>query len=131
MRNAEETEALILELQGQKSNLLLEAKMLLAMDNPDEAVERYALAAPMEERIARFRTRNGEKDLAALHRFSAAVCYMKSGNLRHAVKLFDALGRQRDIPGKYQTDALLLAARLRQQQRETLQGFGQSVQSVA
>lgn len=125
-----ETEETILELQGQKSSLLLEAKLLVATNNTDEAMERYALAAPMEERIARFRTRNGEKDLAALHRFSAAVCFMKSGNLRHALKLFDILGRQRDIPGKFQTDALLLATQLRQQQRVTLQAREQSAQSA-
>ena len=131
MRKTEETEDTILELQGQKSSLLLEAQMLVATDSPDEAVERYALAAPMEERIARFRARNGEKDLAALHQFSAAVCYMKSGSLRHALKLFNTLGRERNIPAKYKVDTLLLAARLRQQQRETLQAYGHSVQSTA
>ena len=131
MRKIPETEETILEVQGQKSNLLLEAKLLLATDNPDEAVERYALVAPMEERIARFRAKNGQKDLAALHWFSAAVCYLKSGNSRHALKLFETLGRQPDIPGKYKADALLLASRLRQQQRETLQAYGASVQSAA
>ncbi len=131
MRKIAETEETILEVQGRKSSLLLEAKMLVATDSPDEAVERYAQAAPMEERIARFRARNGEKDLAALHRFSAAVCYMKSGSLRHALKLFEALGRETDIPGQYKVDALLLAARLRQQQRETLQAYGHSIQSAA
>ncbi len=131
MRKTSDTEEMIREVQGQKSTLLLEAQMLVATDSPDEAVERYAQAAPMEERIARYYARNKEKDLAALHRFSAAVCYMKSGSLRHALKLFEALGREQTIPRQYKVDALFLAARLRQQQRETLQAYGQSVQSVA
>jgi hypothetical protein len=125
------TDETIVALHGEKSNLLLEAQMLIGVGNPDEAMERYALAAPMEVRIARFYARNGDKDMAARHRFSAAVCFAKSGSLRDAMKLFDALGRDRDTPGQYKGDALLWAARLRQQQHEALQAYGHSLQSVA
>lgn len=131
MRHKQETEETILELQGRKSNLLLEAQMLVATGSTEEAIERYALAAPLEKRIANFRARNGQKELAARHRFSAAVCYAKSGSLRDALLLFDALGRNSDTPAPLKVDALLLAGRLRQQQRDALQAYAHPRQAAA
>jgi hypothetical protein len=131
MRKRLETEETIRESHGEKSNLLLEAQILIGIGNPEEAIERYALAAPMEARLARYYTRTGEKDMAARHWFSAAICYPKSGSLWDALKVFNALGRDKDTPGQYKGDALLWATRLRQQQRETLETYGHSVQSAA
>ena len=69
--------------------------------------------------------------MAARHWFSVALCCAKSGSLREAMKVFNALGRDKNTPGQYKGEVLLWAARLRQQQRETLQAYGHSVQSVA
>jgi hypothetical protein len=131
MKKERDTPETIAALDADKSNLLLEAFILIGTGQPEEAIERYALAAPMEARIARYYTRSGDKDMAARHWFSAAICYAKSGSLRDALKLFDALGRDKDTPGQYKGDALLWAGRLRQQQRETLQAYGHSIQSAA
>lgn len=121
----------IVALHGAKSNLLMEAQMLIGTGNPDEAMERFAHAAPMEVRLAAFYKKQGEPLMAARHRLSAAICYAKSGNLREAIKLYDALGRDRNTPGQFKAEAALSAARLRQQHRETLQGYGHSLQSAA
>jgi hypothetical protein len=131
MSKRQVTEEAILELHGKKSNLLLEAQMLIGIGNPEEAMERYAQAAPMEVQIARFYARCKEKDMAAKHRFSAGVCYAKSGSLRNALQIFDALGRDNEIPGQYKIDALLWASHLRQQRREALKVYETPLQSVA
>jgi hypothetical protein len=111
------------EMEGEKSNLLLEAQMLMATGNEAEAISRFALAAPKEERIAAYYEQHGESALAAQHRFSAAVCRAKSGNLYDAITLFDALSESPDTPGRLKVDALLFAARLREQQRNVLQSY--------
>ena len=131
MRKKHDTPETIAELDADKSNLLLEAVVLMGAGELEQAIERFALAAPMEERIAAFYRKQGDPIMAARHRFSAATCYAKSGSLRDALKLFDALGWEKNTPGQYKGDALLWAARLRQQQRETLQAYGHSLQSAA
>ena len=131
MRKEQETEETIRELHGEKSNLLLEAQMLIGTGEPEQAIERYALAAPLEKRLAAFYIRRGNTDMAARHRFSAALCYAKSGSIRDALKIFDALSWDKNAPEQYQADALLWAVRLRQQQRETLQAYGRPLQSAA
>ena len=64
-----DTEETILELQGRKSDLLLEAQMILASGNMEEAIERFAAAAPMEERIADFYSKRKDIDETARHKF--------------------------------------------------------------
>ena len=131
MRKGQETAETIRELHGAKSNLLLEAQMLIATGEPEQAIERYACAAPMEMRLAAFYKKQGDLKMAARHRFSAAICYAKSGSLRDALKLFDALSWDKNTPEQYKSDALLWATRLRQQQKESLQAYGHAVQSAA
>ena len=84
-----------------------------------------------KKRLAAFYVRRGDTNMAARHRFSAALCYAKSGSMRDALKIFDALSRDKNAPEQYQADALLWAVRLRQQQRETLQAYGRPLQSAA
>lgn len=131
MRKNSDSSEFIAELEIQKSNLLLEAQMLAATGDPESAIDRYARAAPMEKRIANFYTVQHDPIEAARHRFSAAVCYAKSGSLRDALILFDALGRASDTPGDLKGNAILLAGRLRQQQRDTLQSYGHPLRAVA
>lgn len=130
MRRTHDTEESIQRVQGKKSNLLLEAQMLQATGHPEEAIARFALAAPMEERIAAFRDRSGEKELAARHRFSAASCWAKTGNLHNAILLFDALGHDADTPGRLKVDALLFATRLREQQQTVFNSYAHTMQAV-
>lgn len=130
MSQGQRTEEAIQELHGAKSNLLMEAQMLIATGEPEQAIERYACAAPMEVRLASFYKKQGDPMMAARHRFSAAICYAKSGSLREALKLFDALSWDKNTPSQYKTDALLWATRLRQQQKEALQTYGHVAQSA-
>jgi hypothetical protein len=104
--------------------------MLAATANPDQAIRRYALAAPKEERIAAYYNRQGDKAMAAYHQFSAAACWAKIGNLHKAITLFDALGESASTPGRMKVDALLFASRLREQQRSILQSYSQTLQAA-
>ena len=131
MRRKQEMPETIAALGAEKSNLLIEAYTLFITNQPDEAIERYALAAPLEEQIAAFYEQQGDPIMAARSWFSAAVCYAKSGSLREALRLFDALGRGADALGYYKTDALLWAGRLRQQLSDALQVYRQPLQSAA
>ena len=131
MRKKYETPEAIAELDAAKSNLLLEAFVLIGTGELEQAIERYALAAPMEERISAFYTKQDDPIMAARHRFSAATCYAKSGSLRKALQLFDAMSWEKNMPGQYKGEAILWAARLRQQQREALRAYGHSLQSAA
>jgi hypothetical protein len=131
MRRKTDTAETIQALQGEKSNLLLEAQMLAATGNADGAIERYALAAPKEERIAAYYRKQGENVQAARHLFSAAVCWAKTGNLHNAITLFDALSDSASTPGRLKVDAMLFAAHLRQQQRNILQSYSPTLQVAA
>ena len=131
MKKKQETPETIAALEAEKSNLLLEADVLRGTGQPDEAIERFALVAPMEERIAAFYEQQCDPIMAARSWFSAAVCYALSGSLREALRLFDVLGRGTDALGYYKGDALLWAGRLRQQQRDALQVYRQPLQSAA
>jgi hypothetical protein len=130
MRRTHDTEESIQRVQGEKSNFLLESRMCQAIGNVEEAIARFALAAPLEERIATYRDKTGEKELAARHRFSAASCWAKSGNLHDAIALFDALNRDPDTPGRLRVDALLFANRLREQQQALYNSYLQTTQAA-
>jgi len=117
-------------LESEKSNLLLEAQMLLATGNTMEAIVRFALAAPKEELIAAYYAEQGDVALAARHLFSAAVCRAKSGNLYDAITLFDTLSASSATPGRLKVDALLFATRLREEQRNVLQSYGLTLQAM-
>ena len=131
MRRKQETPETIAALDAEKSNLLMEAFVLIGTGDLEQAIERYAAAAPMEERIATFYKRQGDPIMAARSWLSAAVCYAKSGSSRDALRIFDAMGWDRETPGEYKGEVLLWAARLRQQQRDALQEYRQPLQSAA
>ena len=104
--------------------------MLQAMGRSEDSIARFALVAPMEERIAVFRDKMGEQEMGARHRFSAAACWAKTGNLHNAIQLFDALSRSSDTPGRLKVDALLISNRLREQQQTVFKSCPQSMQPV-
>lgn len=123
MRRTHDTEESVERIQGEKSNLLLEAQMFQATGQTEEAIARFVLAAPLEERIATYWEKTGDKELAARHRFSAASCWAKSGNLQDAIVLFEALNRNPDTPGQLRIEALLFAGRLREQQQIVFKSY--------
>jgi hypothetical protein len=74
-----------------KSNLILQARLLSAQSQPDEAAARFAEAAQVEEQLAQRRAGQGRHDDAAMHLFSAASCWAQAGNFFRAIFLCDDL----------------------------------------
>ena len=131
MSRKQDTPETIAARDAEKFNWLTEAFTLVGTGGVEQAIERYAVAAPMEERIAAFHKRQGDPIITARSRFSAAARYAKSGSLRDARRLFDALGWGKEMPEDYRAGVLLWAARLRQQQRDALQVYRQPLQLAA
>lgn len=67
-----------------KSNLILEANMLKAQGQYTQASQRFALAAEIEERLARELRQLGNRDKAFHHAFSAVSCWAQAGDLYRA-----------------------------------------------
>ncbi len=131
MRRKQEMAEAIRELEIEKSNLILEAAVLRGTGQLDEAIEHYALVAPMEERIAAFYEKQGDPAMAARSWFSAATCYGKSGSLRDALRVLEKMTKNKETPGTYKGEILVMMGYLRQQQREVLQAYRQPQQSAA
>ena len=113
MRKKYETQETIDALDADKSNLLMEAAVLRGTGQPDEAIERYALAAPMEERIAAFYERQGDPIMAARSWFSAATCYAFSSNLWDALRILKKMDKNKATPATYKGEILVLMGHLR------------------
>lgn len=125
MRRKPDTAETIAELNIEKSNLLMEAFALQITNQWDEAIERYATAAPMEERIAAFCEKQGDPAMAARSWFSAASCYAKSGSLRDALRILERMTKNKETPGTYKGEMIVMMGHLRQQQRDGLQAYKQ------
>jgi hypothetical protein len=74
-----------------KSNLILQARLLSAQNQADEAAHRFAEAAQLEEDLAQRCSTAGLHDAAAAHLFSAASCWAQAGNFFRAILLCDDL----------------------------------------
>jgi hypothetical protein len=70
-----------------KSNLLLEGQLLEAQGQPDAAIEKYAAAAAIEERLGPRARELGLTQLAWIHELSAVGCWARAGNLYTAERL--------------------------------------------
>jgi hypothetical protein len=84
--------------EARKSNLLLEAQLLRARQQTDEAAVKFALAAELEERLAEACLRRGLRTEAWAHRFSAAGCWAQAGNFHEAITVGDELLADPDVP---------------------------------
>jgi hypothetical protein len=74
-----------------KSNLLLEAQLLRAQHQPDEAAARFAEAAAIEQRLAAVCESKGLLEKAWVHLFSAVSCWAQAGNFHEAITRGDEL----------------------------------------
>ena len=104
--------------ETRKSNLLLQAALLAAQNEDEEATERYAEAAQIEERLAEKCRAIGLKEKSRVHEFSAASAWAQAGDFYHALRLFAVLQNDADTPPRLR-DAVrrymeTLAARRRQ-----------------
>jgi hypothetical protein len=78
------------ELMAEKSRLLSQAQAFSDMDLAETARPVWFCTASYEERIAPLLDAIGRDAEAALHRVSAAGCFVKSGDLSRAANLYRA-----------------------------------------
>jgi hypothetical protein len=81
-----------------KSNLILEAQLLRAREQPDEAAAKLARAAEIEEHLAEQCETNGLSDKAWVRRFSAVCCWAQAGNFHTAMNLGSELLARPELP---------------------------------
>ncbi|MBI3824179.1 MAG: hypothetical protein HY289_16045 [Planctomycetes bacterium] len=75
---------------AEKSAILSKAHAFTTMGMAEIAQPLWASAASYEERIAPLLDANGDTLEAAVHRISAASCYLKAGDPSRAANLFRA-----------------------------------------
>jgi hypothetical protein len=84
--------------ETQKSNLILEARLLREQQQDEAAANRFAQAAEIEERLSDASQAKGLTEKSRVHRFSAASCWAQAGNFYRAIALCDDLLSQGDLP---------------------------------
>jgi hypothetical protein len=102
-----------------KSNLLLEAHLLQAQQ-PDEAADRFARAAEIEERLSQECRDRGLPEKSWVHQFSAAGCWAQAGNFHEAITLGDELLAVPDLPPRLRQQVQEFTQTLRQRRRQWL-----------
>jgi hypothetical protein len=83
-----------------KSQLLLEAQILRAQQQPGAAADKLAEAAAIEERLREACFTQGLREKAFVHGFSAASCWAQAGDFHHAIGLCHELLAQPDLPAR-------------------------------
>src|SRR5262249_27986393 len=84
--------------EAQASNLILEAQLLQARQQLDEAAARFAQAAEIEERLGDICETKGLTEKAWVHRFSGVRCWALAGNFHDAIVLADAVLAGPNLP---------------------------------
>ena len=90
--------------EAEKSNWILEGRLLRAQQRPDEAAARFAQAAEAEEALGKECDAKGLGEKALLHHFSAASCWALAGNFYRAIVLCDALLSRPDLSERWRRD---------------------------
>lgn len=78
------------KLLTEKTAILSKAHALTEMGMPQAAIPLWAAAASHEERLAPLLEMLGREREAAVHRISAASCFVKAGELSRAANLYRA-----------------------------------------
>jgi hypothetical protein len=86
------------EEETRKSNLILEANLLKEQGHRQEAADRFAEAAQIEERLSERLAEKGLVDKYFVHRFSAASCWAQAGNIYQAIVMCEELLARSDLP---------------------------------
>jgi hypothetical protein len=81
-----------------KSNLIVEAQMLSAQQQPDAAADRFAQAAEIEERLGSHCADHGLREKSWVHLFSAASCWARAGDFHTAIGLGEQLQAETGLP---------------------------------
>lgn len=81
-----------------KSNLIVEAELLITQHQPDAAADRFAQAAAIEERLSSHCADQGLQDKSWVHLFSAASCWARAGDFHTAIRLGEQLQADAALP---------------------------------
>jgi len=121
------------EKEIRKSNLILEAHFLREQQYFQDAADRFAQAARIEERLSKELERLGLQEKFLVHRFSALSCWGQAGNLHRAIKMADELLARPDLPASYRERVRKYRETLRARQAEWLaaQGEREAPEAVA
>jgi hypothetical protein len=83
-----------------KSNLIVEAQLLSAQQQPDAAADCFAQAAAIEERLSARCAEHGLREKSRVHLFSAASCWARAGDFHTAIALGEQLRAEPDLPAR-------------------------------
>ncbi len=86
------------EEEARKSNLILEANLFKARGEYQEAADRFAEAAQIEERLSQVLLQEGLLDKYFIHCFSALSCWAQAGNIYQAITMGQELLTRVDLP---------------------------------
>ncbi len=81
-----------------KSNLIVEADLLGAQQQPDAAANRFAQAAEIEDRLSARCADQGLQEKSWVHLFSAASCWARAGDFHTAIGLGEQLQAEPGLP---------------------------------
>ena len=90
-------DAALAKEEARKSNLILEANLLKAQESYQDAADRFAEAAQIEEQLSKTLLRKGLLDKYFIHRFSALSCWAQAGDVYHAIVLGEELLARADL----------------------------------
>lgn len=93
-----ELDAVLVKEETLKSNLILQANFLKAQGRYQDAADRFAEAAQIEERLSKVLLQKGLLDKYFVHRFSALSCWAQAGDVHHAIVLAEELLAREDLP---------------------------------
>jgi hypothetical protein len=104
--------------EATKSQLLVEAQLLRAQHQPDEAASRFAQAAEIEQRLAAACEAQGLLEKAWVHHFSAVSCWAQAGNFHEAITRGAGLLAHPNLPARLRlrVEEYIQALRLRRAQ---------------
>ena len=84
--------------EAHKSELILEANLLKAQGQYQDATDRFAEAACIEERLSEMLLQNKLLDKYFVHRFSALSCWAQAGNIYQAIAMGEEMLARPDLP---------------------------------
>lgn len=84
--------------EARKSNLIIEARLLLDRQNSDEAGYKFAEAALIEESLSQRCLAQGLIEKSFLHGFSAVSLWAQAGNFFKAIALGNELLSSTELP---------------------------------
>jgi hypothetical protein len=96
--NREGWDAALAREEARKSKLILEANLLKAQERYQDAADRFAEAAHIEEQLSKMLLQKGLLDKYFIHRFSALSCWAQAGDVYRAIVLGEELLARADLP---------------------------------